>query len=127
MRKVLLGGIAGAVPGLLVAVIPLVLSSLDVITSDESQVGFIGVPLLFIGVFVGTLIGARDLAHPGRVMLGVIAGFIVGLAGGIAISGAAATGPLWLILAPGTMIAGGMFGARGDESSNPPQKPAAQH
>ena len=127
MRKVLLGGIAGAVPGLLVAVIPLVLSSLDVITSDESQVGFIGVPLLFIGVFVGTLIGARDLPHPGRVMLGVFAGLIVGLAGGIAISGAAATGPLWLIVAPATMIAGGMLGARGDESSNPPQRPAAQH
>jgi uncharacterized protein YqgC (DUF456 family) len=127
MRKVLLGGIAGAVPGLLVALIPLVLSSLDVITSDESQVGFIGVPLFFIGVFVGTLIGARDLPHPGRVMLGVLVGFVVGLAGGIAISGAASAGPLWLFVAPAAMIAGGALGARGDEGSIPPQRPAAQH
>ena len=127
MRRVLLGGIAGAVPGLVVALVPLVLASLDVITSDESQIGFIGVPLIFIGVFFGTWVGARSSSHPGKVMLGVGIGFLVGVVGGIVISGVASTGPLWLVLAPAAMILGGALAARGDTDRDSRQLPAAQH
>ena len=127
MRRVLLGGIAGAVPGLLIAFVPLVLTSLDVITSDESQIGFIGVPLIFIGVFVGTGIAARNTEHPGRVMLGVGIGFLVGVAGGIVISGVTSTGPLWLVVAPAAMILGGALAARSDQGSDSGQLPAALH
>ena len=127
MRRVLLGGIAGAVPGLLIAFVPLVLTSLDVITSDESQIGFIGVPLIFIGVFVGTGNAARNTEHPGRVMLGVGIGFLVGVAGGIVISGVASTGPLWLVVAPAAMILGGALAARSDQGSDSGQLPAALH
>jgi hypothetical protein len=126
MRRVLLGGIAGAVPGLLIASVPLVLNSLDVITSDESQIGFIGVPLIFIGVFVGTGIGARSSEHPGRVILGVGIGFLVGVVGGIVIGGVASTGPLWLVVVPAAMVLGGALAARGDQDDDSRQLPAAQ-
>ena len=119
MRRVLLGGVIGALPGLLIALVPLVLASFDVITSDQSQIGFVGVPLIFFGVLVGTSIGARGSAHPGMVMLGVGIGFVVGLAGGIAINVATAVPLVWLFLAPAAMIAGGVLGERRDEHTNP--------
>ena len=127
MRRVLLGGVIGALPGLLIALVPLVLASFDVITSDQSQIGFVGVPLIFFGVLVGTSIGARGSAHPGMVMLGVGIGFVVGLAGGIAINVAITVPLAWLFLTPAAMIAGGVLGARRDEHTNPQQLPAAQH
>lgn len=115
MRRVLLGGIVGALPGLLIALVPLVLTSFDVITSDESQIGFMGVPLVFFGVLVGTGVGARGLTRPGKVTLGVGIGFLVGLAGGIAISTATSVPIVWLIVTPAAMIAGGVLGARQNE------------
>jgi hypothetical protein len=42
--------VIGALPGLLIVFVPLVLASLDVITFDQSRIGIIGVPLLFFGV-----------------------------------------------------------------------------
>lgn len=127
MRRVLLGGVIGSLPGLLIALVPLVLASFDVITSDQSQIGFVGVPLVFFGVLVGTSIGALGSAHPGMVMLGVGIGFVVGLAGGIAINVATTVPLAWLFLAPAAMIAGGVLGARRDEHTNPRRLPAAQH
>lgn len=59
------------------------------ISSDASQIGFVGIPLLFIGVIVGLLIGASKTDYSGRVMLGALAGFFVGLAGGVALDVAA--------------------------------------
>ena len=126
MRRVFLGGLIGALPGLLVALVPLVLASLDVITSDESQIGFIGVPLVFVGAVVGTLIGARGSSHPGKVMLGVGIGFVVGLAGGIALNLTTSVPLAWLFLVPAATIGGGVLGAWRDEHTNPPQLPAAQ-
>jgi len=127
MRRVFLGGMIGALPGLLIALVPLVLTSLDVITSDQSQIGFIGVPLIFFGVLVGTLIGTRGSTHPGKVMLGVGIGFVVGLAGGIALNAATAVPLVWLFLTPAAMIGGGVLGASRVEHTIPPQLPAAQH
>jgi hypothetical protein len=127
MRRVLLGGMIGALLGLLLSLVPLVLASLDVITSDQSQIGFLGIPLIFLGVLIGTLAGARGSPHPGKVMLSVGIGFIVGLAGGIVLNVATQVPLVWLFLAPATMIAGGVLGARRDERPNPSQVHAAQH
>ena len=109
MRRVFLGGVIGGLPGLLIGLVPLVLLEFDVITSDQSQIGFAGVPLLFIGVFFGAMFGAHGSAHPGKVMLGLGAGFVLGLALGIAIDSAlyaaGATIPgLPLFLPPVAMI-----------------------
>jgi len=127
MRRVLLGGMIGALPGLLLALVPLVLASLDLISSDQSLIGFIGVPQILLGVLAGTSIGARGSTHPGKAMLGVGIGFVVGLAGGIALNVATAVPLLWLFLTPAQTIAGGVPGARQAEHTSTPQMPAAQH
>jgi hypothetical protein len=46
------------VPGVLVVAVPMVLHSLGVITSDQSQIAFIGPLLGLIGLVVGAGIGA---------------------------------------------------------------------
>jgi hypothetical protein len=132
MRRVFRYGAIGALPGLLVGLVPLLLHEVGVITSDQSQIGFIGVPLLFIGVFVGTLAGASDTGYGGKVMLGVAAGFVVGLGGGLLIDAAltaagATVAGLWLLLAPAAMIAGGVLGARWGEHGGGSHTTAAQH
>ena len=132
MRRVLLGGLIGALPGLLIVLLPVLLHSLDAITSDQTQIGFIGVPLIVFGVLIGTFVGASGSAHPGRVMFGVVLGFALGLAGGIAIHSAVqATGVavagIWLFLTPAAMIAGGAVGARSSEHTTRPHVPASQH
>lgn len=132
MRRVFLGGVIGGLPGLLISVVPLVLWEFDVITSDQSQIGFAGVPLLFIGVFFGAMFGAYGLAHPGKVMLGLGGGFVLGLAAGIGIDSAlyaaGVTVPgLPLFLPPVAMIGGAVAGAWWDEASSPPHQPMTQH
>ena len=126
MRRVFLGGLIGALPGLLIALVPLILASLDVITSDESQIGFIGVPLILVGAFAGTLIGARGSTHSSKVTIGVGLGFVVGLAGGIALNLTTSVPLAWLFLVPAAMIGGGVLGAWRDEQTKPPHLPAAQ-
>ena len=117
MRRVVLRGIVGGLPGMLIALVPLLLHDVGMITSDQSQIGFMGVPLLFIGVFIGTLSGASG--HTGSVALGVVLGFVLGLAIGVAL-----VPGLWLFLTPATMIAGGALGAwwaqRRDTEHPPP-------
>ena len=117
MRKVLSHGLIGALPGLAVTLIPFSLHQAGVITSDQSQIGFVGVPLLFFGVLIGTLSGASDTGHGGAVGVGVIAGFVVGLAVGVVVDAAlVAAGTnvagIWLFLAPATMIGGGLLALR---------------
>ena len=132
MRRVLRGGIIGGLPGLLIGVVPLLLHELDFITADQSQVGFIGIPLLFFGVIFGILWGAADTGYTGKVMLGVLAGFVIGIVGGLLLDAAfdAAGLPrigfvLWLI--PVGMIGGGMLGVRWGEHRSTSLPPAAQH
>lgn len=55
--RVLLGGLVGLVPGALLMVVPVLLASTDVITSDQSQIGFLGMPLALLGLLVGALLG----------------------------------------------------------------------
>jgi cobalamin synthase len=57
-RRAVLGALIGTVPGALVMVVPLLLHSLGVITSDQSQVGFLGLFFLPIGLVAGGVIGA---------------------------------------------------------------------
>ena len=109
MRKVFLGGVIGAIPGLVVALVPLLLHGLGIISADQSQIGFIGVPLLFVGVLVGTMRGAAAVGHSGRVVIGVAIGFAVGLTVGLLI--ATLMPVVWLVTTPAAMIAGGVLGA----------------
>ena len=116
-RRVFLGGLFGGLPGLLLALVPMLLHDLGLITSDQSQIGFVGVPLLFLGVFVGTAIGAADRGCDSQVMIGVAAGFGVGVVGGLAIAAlllavGVGVGGLWLLVAAASMIAGGVLAAR---------------
>ena len=121
MRKVLLGGLLGALPGTLIVLVPMLLHEAGVITSDQAQIGFIGVPLMFIGVVIGTSIGAGESGHVGAVMLGVAGGFVIGLAGGLVIATVGGVPLIWLFLAPAVMIAGGALGARlGDRNQSHP-------
>ena len=60
MRRVVLGGVIGGLPGMLIALVPLVMHDVGLITSDQSQIGFIGVPLLFIGCLLYTSPSPRD-------------------------------------------------------------------
>jgi Ca2+/H+ antiporter len=106
MRKVLLRGTIGAIPGLLVALVPLVLHEFDVISSDQSQIGFVGVPILFVGVVIGVVGAAAETDRTGSAALGLAAGFAIGLAVGLALASVLA--PLiWLFTTPAAMIVGG--------------------
>jgi hypothetical protein len=125
MRSVAVGGVIGGLPGLLIALVPLMLYEFDVISSDASQIGFIGVPVLFIGVIVGMLMGAAGSGSSGRVVFGAIVGFVVGVALGIWISTSTGVGGGLLLITPMAMIVGGALGARsvkaGPGSSAAPQ------
>ena len=132
MRRVLRGGAFGALPGVLLMVVPLTLYSFDVITSVQSQIGFLGIPLLFLGALIGILTGASGTRHAGKVGLGAVTGFVAGLAAGVLIDlalSAAGTGVggTWLFLAPAGMIAGGAYGAYRGEHTLMSRPPAGQH
>lgn len=57
-RRALVGGLVGMAPGALVLVIPILLHELGVITSDQSQVGFLGIVLVPAGLVAGSVVGA---------------------------------------------------------------------
>ena len=118
MRKVLLGGTIGAIPGLLIAFVPLLLHDAGVLSSDQSQIGFIGVPILFVGVLVGTLHGAGEPARARKVALGVAAGLVGGMA--IGLLATAVFAGLWLLTGPAAMIVGGSLAARSDDGRPSP-------
>jgi hypothetical protein len=129
VRRMLLGGVIGGLPGMLLVTVPLALHELDVITSDQSQIGFLGVPLLFLGIPMGLLLSSPGRPQTGRVMRGVVVGGILGIAAavilGAALSSAGVALPLlWLILGPAGMIAGGVIEAQHDAGS---RQPAPHH
>lgn len=127
MRKVAISAAVGGLPGMLIILVPLLLHQLGIITADQSQIGFIGVPLLFLGVFVGAVGGASESGQVGRVMLGVAVGFVAGLGVGVLIdqalipAGSEIAGT-WLLLAPAAMIGGGALGMWWGERTAPPGK-----
>ena len=65
VRRSVVGLLVGAVPGALVIAVPVALHAMGVITSDESQVAFLGMFLLPVGVLIGGVVGALS-AGPGR-------------------------------------------------------------
>lgn len=115
LRRVVLGGVIGGLPGLLIILVPLSMHELGLITSDQSQIGFVGVPLLFVGIAGGTLLGVSETDLTISVLLGLTLGFVIGVAAGVAVDAAlAAAGVdiagIWLFLAAATMIAGAGLG-----------------
>ena len=111
MRRVAVGGVLGGLPGLLIALVLSLLHGFGVISSDQSQIGFVGIPLLIIGTLVGTLTAASDTGCTGAVLLGLGAGFVVG---GLIEAGLGAVGlgtdATLLFLMPLGMIAGAVLG-----------------
>ena len=63
LARVLTGALLGALPGMLLLGVPLLLSETGLITADQSQVGFLGLPLVLLGMIVGTVIGAAVPGH----------------------------------------------------------------
>lgn len=110
MCRVFLGGVVGGLPGTLLALVPPVLAGLGVITGDQSQIGFVGLPLLVVGIAVGTATAASDSGCVGPVLLGVAAGFLAGLAVTATLA-AVAVGLPGVLAVPTGMIAGAVVGA----------------
>ena len=112
MRRVVIGGVLGGLPGLLIALVPLLLAGLGAISSDQSQIGFVGVPLLIIGMLTGTLTAASDSGCTVAVLLGMVAGFVVAVLIGTGLGAVSAgSGPILLLLLPAGMIAGALLGS----------------
>jgi hypothetical protein len=44
MRRIIVGGLIGGLPGMLIAQVPVLLHQAGIITADQSQLGFVGVP-----------------------------------------------------------------------------------
>lgn len=124
MRRVLYGGLLGALPGALLIGVVVVLHTLDVITADQSQIGFIGVPLLFIGVLLGTAVGAAATGSTSEVLAWMGIGLLVGIALSSVLMRVVAGG--WLMFVPLLMLGGGVFGAWRHENHTP-HPPAIQH
>jgi len=93
MRRIVFGGLIGGLPGMLIAQVPFLLHQLGYITADQSQIGFIGVPLLFLGLLINALrdrpgllaaavsaviaVAARDVEPAG---IGLLGGALCGMA-----------------------------------------------
>ena len=119
MRRVLRGGLLGALPGALLIGIVVALHSLEVITSDQSQVGFIGVPLLFFGLLIGMLAGAATAGNTASVLAWMGIGLLAGIGLGVVLARVMVGG--WLILMPLLILGGGVYGAwRHENRTSPP-------
>ena len=107
IRRVATGGGLGALPGLLIAVVPPLLHDIAVVSSDQAQIGFVGVPLLIIGTFAGTAIAAADRGCGTAALLGSGVGYIVGISIGVMV-GTVVVGLAgsWLFVTPIGMIGG---------------------
>jgi hypothetical protein len=106
-RRVARGAAIGALPGFLVAVVPVVLHEFGVISSDQSQIGFIGLPMLVIGTLVGIATAASGSGSGSTAVVGGLVGFVVGFVAGLLVAAAVQGLALaWLVLAPLGMISG---------------------
>lgn len=63
LARVLTGALLGSLPGVLLLGVPVLLSEMGVITADQPQVGFLGLPLVPLGLLVGTALGAALPGH----------------------------------------------------------------
>ena len=105
-RRVARGAAIGALPGLAIAIVPLLLHQLGAISSDQSQIGFVGLPILIVGTLVGTVVAASGSEETAVAVLGGIAGFAVGLAVGASVAVLMGVPVVWLALVPLGMIIG---------------------
>ena len=117
MRRIAWAGAIGALPGLLIALVPLGLHGLGLISSDQSQIGFIGVPVLFLGLVVGVLAAASETSYSGIVAIGLVAGLLLGVVATVVVgtvlrvAGLPSSG-VWLVVVPVSLIAGAAAAAR---------------
>lgn len=125
MRRVLLGGLIGAAPGAVIIGGALLLLFLDVITSDQSQIAFLGIPVLLIGALVGPLVPAVRQGIAGPVAGGMGVGFVVGVAASIGM--AQLNEGFWLWLIPVLILAGATAGAWWADHHPHPTGAAPQH
>ena len=113
MRRVLLSGLIGSSPGLLMIAVSIGVE-LWVETGGGLGFGILGMLLLWLGMFLGMLNAASHVDYGGRLMLGVGVGFAVGLVLGMAIdatlitSGVPAGGALWVLFVPVGMLTGAL-------------------
>jgi len=122
-RRVARGAAIGALPGLAFLVVPLVLHEVGAISSDQSQIGFIGLPIMVIGTLLGTAIAASGDGGTAVAMSGCVAGFAVGIAVGAAVAVATGIPGVFLALATLGMITGATLatylrGRRADNRSS---------
>lgn len=102
-------------PGASIILVAMALHGLDVISADQSQIGFVGVPVLLVGTFVGLAHGAGEQST--AAMVGAGAGFVVGLAAGVALATLLGSlgfvvGGLWLVSTPVAMALGALVAVR---------------
>lgn len=109
MRRVLKGGLLGALPGVLIVGVFGTLYATGVITADQSQGGFIGIPLLFFGLLIGLIAGASAAECTSSVLLWMGIGFVIGVASSVALGRFLVVS--WLLLVPLFMLGGGVLGA----------------
>ena len=110
LGRVVTGGVLGGLPGLLLIAVPVLLATLDLITADQSQIGFLGVPLMIVGIFIGTVLSAgRECSV--AVIVGVGAGLVLGLVVGGVLAANGVLPGVWLVVVPVCMIAGAAVGA----------------
>ena len=105
-HRVARGAAIGALPGLAFLVVPLVLHEVGAISSDQSQIGFIGLPIMLIGTLLGTAIAAPGDGGTAVAMSGCVAGFAVGIGVGAAVAVATGIPGVFLALALLGMITG---------------------
>lgn len=118
MRRVLKGGLLGALPGVLVVGVFGTLYATGVITADQSQGGFIGIPLLFFGLLIGLIAGASAAECTSSVLAWMGIGFVAGVALSMALARVVVGS--WLLFVPLFMLSGGVLGAWRHEHRAPP-------
>jgi hypothetical protein len=111
MRRVLIGGLIGAVPGLLLMAVAIG-TEMWVETGGGLGIGIMGLMLVWLGIFVGASVGAAKTDFSRSVKRGAGIGFLVGFVGAFVTSSTGlGIGISWLVLTPIAMIVGGLIGA----------------
>lgn len=110
-RRVALAGVLGTLPGFVLVLIPIVLHEMGVISSDQSQIAFSGLPLMIVGAIASTAAIGSNAGVGAVALAGGFGGFAVGLTVGLAVGGvlrAVGTGVVgtWLLLTPIGIVVG---------------------
>lgn len=109
MRRVLIGGVLGGVLGATVMIVGFELTATGVANFTEAQVGVVGLPMLFLGMIVGMMIGGAFRLDLGMIMCGTSLGFLLG--GLLALAINTFVPGAWRAIMPVAVLAGGTAGA----------------